>query len=201
MHNLQYLQTSISIISVRNRRMPPKPKTSETFPYLAMCELVPNGPGQVWATHWPSGVLLLGETEDPKNYPVASPCLTMCGSLLHAAARKCGTPVIITSPCQQPSSPAHRVGSWCAGRSFGFDHLQCQLNQSCVADLFPLNFQQRKSQESYVVCKTCQTLPGHHHLHDSSRNLATGDTLYTDFHHKARKSSPLKKHQKTKRNL
>lgn len=85
MHNLQYLQTSIS---VRNRRM--------TFSYLEMCEHVPNGPGQVWATHWPSGVLLLGETEDPKNYPVASPCLTMCGSLLHAAARKCGTPVIIT---------------------------------------------------------------------------------------------------------
>lgn len=89
-----------------------------------MCEHVPNGPGQVRATHWQSGVLLLGKTEDPKNYPVVSPCLTMCDILLHAAARKCGTPVIITSPCQQPSSPAHRVGSWSAGRSFGFDHLQ-----------------------------------------------------------------------------
>ena len=193
MHNLQYLQTSISVISVRNRRMPPKPpKPPKPFPTLGCVNTFRT-------THWPCGELLMGKTEDPKNSPVVSPCLTMCGILLHAAARKCGTPVIITSPCQQPSSPAHRVGSWCAGRSFGFDHLQCQLNQSCVADLFPLNFQQRKSQESYVVCKTCQTLPGHHHLHDSSWNLATGDTLYTDFHHKAVKMKTLKTHQKTKR--
>ena len=69
------------------------------------------------------------KTEDPKNSPIVFPA-SPCVSLLHAAARKCGTPwtpVIITSPCQQPSSPAHRVGGCCAGRSFGFDHLQCQL--------------------------------------------------------------------------
>ena len=109
---LSFLSGTVECL--RNLQKPPKP-----FPTLGCVNTFRT-------THWPSGELLMGETEDPKNSPVVSPCLTMCGILLHAAARKCGTPVI-TSPCQQPSSPAHRVGSWCAGRSFGFDHLQCQL--------------------------------------------------------------------------
>lgn len=44
------------------------------------------------------------------------------------------------------------------------------------------------------MCKTCQTLPGHHHLHDSSRNLAIGDTpIFITRLRKVKPSKDIKK--------